>query len=363
MYYNEERRIVQLKRRKMAEKKMDPALWIFIVYLALIVVMYRLSPMITGALILGLYLSMIIMVPAKIISKPKFISERVSLILSSILVFAVLVITIYQIFPIIIDEASKLFETLTSTEIVIDEIIDQLPVFLQNAISSGQSTGFLSEQLSKLVSAFSSFGMSLLNDLIPQIPNVVTGLVIFVIAATYLTTLKPLFRDNLWRFFPASTRNKSTAFVRGYYASIRAFINGQLIIAFIVGIIVGGGMAIAGIPYALFLGFLAGITNLIPFFGVIITAIPAIFLGLAHYGAFGLLRVGIVLILANQIESWVLSPKIQGDRMQLNWFVILLGILLFGGLFGFVGVLFAVPIMVFIKEFWIQYVQEEFKRN
>ncbi len=121
-------------------------------------------------------------------------------------------------------------------------------------------------------------------------------------------------------------------------------------------------MTVAGIQYAVFLGFLAGVTNLIPFFGVIITAVPAVFLGLAKYGLFGLLRVAIVLVAANQIESWVLSPKIQGDRMELNWFVILLGILLFGGLFGIVGVLFAIPIMVFIKEFWICYVQEALKK-
>ncbi len=49
--------------------------------------------------------------------------------------------------------------------------------------------------------------------------------------------------------------------------------------------------------------------------------------------------------------------------MNLNWFVILIGILLFGGLFGIIGVLFAIPIMVFIRNFWISYVQEVFKRT
>ena len=204
--------------------------------------------------------------------------------------------------------------------------------------------------------------MNLLNTAISGIPNAVTAVVIFIIAATYLSSLKPVFRDNLWRFFPRSTRKKSLAFVHDYYASIKAFISGQLIIALVVGLIVGFGMSIAGVPYAVFLGFLAGITNFIPFFGVILTAVPAVFLGLVNYGLWGLVRVGIVLVIANQTESWVLSPKIQGDRMELNWFVILIGILLFGGLFGIIGVLFAVPIMVFIKNFWIRYVQEAFSR-
>ena len=347
----------------MAAKKLDPALWIFLLYLALIVILYRLSPAITDALILGLYLSMIIMVPAKFIVKIKFINERVSLIISSVIVFAVLVITVYQIFPIVYDEASKLFHTLTSTNLSVDRIMEQVPDFLKRFFSGSSSSGFLTEQLSRLISAFSSMGMNLLNDAIQMIPNAVTAIIIFIITATYITTLKPVFRDNLWRFFPASSRDKSILFVRNYYSSIKSFISGQLIIALAVGILVGVGMAIAGIPYAFFLGFLAGVTNMIPFFGVIITAVPSIFLGLVKFGLFGLLRVGIVLVVANQLESWILSPKIQGDRMELNWFVILLGILLFGGLFGIVGVLFAVPIMVFIKEFWIQYVQEAFERK
>ena len=187
-------------------------------------------------------------------------------------------------------------------------------------------------------------------------------MVIFVIASAYLTALVPLFRKNLWRFFPSSTGEKSTKFVSHYYSSIKSFISGQLIIAAVVGLIIGIGFTIAGIPYSVFLGFLSFVTNFIPFFGVIITAVPAVFLGLSHFGLWGLLRVGIVLVLANQIEAWFLSPKIQGDRMELNWFAILVGILLFGSLFGIVGVLFAVPIMVFIKEFWISYIQEAFKK-
>jgi predicted PurR-regulated permease PerM len=347
----------------MTRKKIDPALWIFLLYLIGAAVMYRLSPTITGALILGIYLSMIIMVPARFIVKIKFLNERASLVISSILVFTVLILTIFQVFPIVIEEAGKLFDTLSQENLSVAGLTSQLPDSLRNLVYNEKVAELLNEQLLKIVTAFSTYGVSLLNTVIQGIPNFVTALVIFLIAATYLSSQKTVFKKNLWRFFPSSSSAKSLRFVSNYYGSIKAFISGQLIIALVVGLIVGIGMSIAGIPYAVFMGFLAGVTNFIPFFGVIITAVPAIFLGLANYGLWGLFRVGIVLIIANQIESWVLSPKIQGDRMELNWFVILLGILLFGGLFGIIGILFAVPIMVFIKEFWISYVQEAFKRT
>ena len=346
----------------MEKKRLDPALWIFILYSVFFIILYRISSVIVGAVILGLYLSMIIMVPARLLTRVRFIKQRAAVIISSVFIFALLVFMIFRIFPIIVNEASNLFSTLTAETISVESLVTGLPPFIQKLINSGDLADILNEPGNRIVSTFSTFGMDLLNNIISRIPGALSAIVIFIIAATYLSALVPIVRKNLWRFFPASTRDKSVKFVADYYRSIQSFISGQLIIAAAVGLIVGVGMTIAGIPYAVFLGFLAFVTNFIPYFGVIITAVPAIFLGLSNYGLMGFVKVGIVLLLANQIEAWVLSPKIQGDRMELNWFVILVGILLFGGLFGIVGVLFAVPIMVYIKSFWIAYVQDAFSR-
>jgi predicted PurR-regulated permease PerM len=70
----------------------------------------------------------------------------------------------------------------------------------------------------------------------------------------------------------------------------------------------------------------------------------------------------IVLIVANQIESWVLSPRIQGSRMKLNWFAILLSILLAGSILGIAGVLLGIPMLLFFKKFWVEYIQESYNK-
>ena len=363
VHYNAEWRIVQLKRKLISRKEIDPATWIFLLYFAILVVFYSISPMIIGAVVLGLYLSMIIMVPARLLMKIKFFGRGVSIAVSAVLVFTLLIVTISMVFPILIDEATSLFTSLSKGNISVESILASMPDFMRKLTGNAELLQVMKDIGTRILSAFSSFGMSLINNIVSSIPNALTAVVIFIIASAYLTALIPVLKKNLWRFFPRSTQSKSIGFVETYYATIKSFIGGQLIIAAAVGLIIGIGFFIAGIPYAVFLGFLSFITNFIPFFGVIIAAVPAIFLGLSHYGLMGLLRVGIVLVLANQLESWVLSPKIQGDRMELNWFVILVGILLFGSLFGFIGILFAIPIMVFIKEFWIVYVQEAFNRR
>ncbi|MGC9313170.1 MAG: AI-2E family transporter, partial [Sediminispirochaetaceae bacterium] len=117
-----------------------------------------------------------------------------------------------------------------------------------------------------------------------------------------------------------------------------------------------------GIPYALFLGFISGITNFIPYLGVLVAAVPAVVLGLSYQGIMGVLKVAIVLAAANQFEGWILSPRIQGNRMKLNWFIIILSILVSGAIFGLVGILIAIPLVAFFKKFWIWYVQDAFRR-
>jgi predicted PurR-regulated permease PerM len=69
-------------------------------------------------------------------------------------------------------------------------------------------------------------------------------------------------------------------------------------------------------------------------------------------GFVGLLIGVIILVLANQIEMWFLSPKIQSKSLKLHWYVILISILLFGELFSFAGVLIALPSIMYIKNYW-----------
>ena len=84
--------------------------------------------------------------------------------------------------------------------------------------------------------------------------------------------------------------------------------------------VVGGGMAVLGIPYALFLGFLSGITDFIPFLGVLIAALPAILLGLSDGGLWGVLKVVIVLLVAveglSPAEAAGVLPARAGCRAE-----------------------------------------------
>ena len=345
--------------KRVKRRPTDPSLWIFLAYFLMLILLFKIAPNIIGALTLGWYLSMIIEVPARALSKVKFIPFKLAVIVSSVLIYALLVAGVSLLIPIIIDEGKRLF----------DLVVEGVQEFNLRDMLSGRNEEVIERIvavtdsfLSNLGEQAASLGGDAINWTVQRVPNATSALLIFIIAASYFTAIIPLLKANLWRFFPRSGREKAISFISAFYGDLRHFIGGQVIIAAIVGVLMGLGMLIAGVPYALFLGFLAGITNFIPFLGVIIAGIPAILVGLTRAGIWGLVKVLIVIIVVNQIESWVLSPRIQGRRMKLNWFVIIIAIFFCAQFLGVVGVLLAIPMLIFFRDFWIQYVQKTFER-
>lgn len=360
MYFKRKHREESYNRNRFnirGRGKIDFSLWVFLIYISVFIFLYNLSPTILGAITFGWYLSMIIEVPARNLSKLKFISYNLAIVISSLVMFALLAYGLFQIIPIILDEGKTIFSSLSESFTGI-----KLPEFFERTEIGITIAGWLNSFAGELVNKFTAIGVTALNYIIQNIPGAMTGVVIFIITASYLTSVTPVLKKNLWRFFPFSGRKKAISFAGNYYNSVRHFIGGQMIIALCVGIIVGLGMFISGIPYSLFLGFLSGIANFIPYLGAAIAAIPALILGFSYGGAAGVMKALIVLMCASQLEVWILSPKIQGNRMEINWFIILIGIMLFGSLFGLVGILLAIPIMVFIKKYWITYVQVALER-
>ncbi|WP_366922562.1 AI-2E family transporter [Metallumcola ferriviriculae] len=121
------------------------------------------------------------------------------------------------------------------------------------------------------------------------------------------------------------------------------FIRGHLLVAFTVGTLTALGLASIRMKFALLLGIVAGIADIIPYFGPIIGAVPAVALALlqSKYQAF--YAVG-VMVIVQQLESNIISPKILGDSLGLHPLVIIFVLLAGGELFGIVGMLLAVPV-------------------
>ncbi|MHB1125435.1 MAG: AI-2E family transporter [Bacillota bacterium] len=126
------------------------------------------------------------------------------------------------------------------------------------------------------------------------------------------------------------------------------FIQGNLLVAFLVGMMTFLGLSFLGMDFALVLGLVAGLAELIPYFGAIIGAIPILALALLK-SKMMLLYVALVMLVIEQIESNILTPKILGESVGLHPLVVIFSIMAGGYLFGVVGVLAAVPVTAVLR--------------
>ncbi len=125
------------------------------------------------------------------------------------------------------------------------------------------------------------------------------------------------------------------------------FLYGKIIDSTIIGLMCFIGMKICNIEYAVLLSVIVGFTNIIPFFGPIIGAVPGVVL-LIMIDPIQALVFGIIVIILQQFDGNFLGPKILGDQLGISGFWIMFSVLVGGGLFGFMGLLLSVPIFAVI---------------
>ena len=165
-------------------------------------------------------------------------------------------------------------------------------------------------------------------------------------------------RSRLEKYLPflkESTRNDVVYLVEQFIDILVAFFRGQLIIAFLQGMLFAIGFSVAGLKYGFVIGLVLGFLNIIPYLGNIVglgTALPLAFFQTDG----GWFRVAVVLVVfaaVQMIEGYLLTPKIMGDRTGLHPMVIIVAIFFWGtALSGILGMILAIPLTAFLVVFW-----------
>lgn len=138
------------------------------------------------------------------------------------------------------------------------------------------------------------------------------------------------------------------------YRSIQIFGNyvyGALLDALCVGVVVSIGLALFRVPYAVLMGMTLGLLNIIPYFGAIIGGIGMALVTLLTTNVYTAIGVIIYVIVIQQIDANIIQPRVVGGSVGLRPIYVLLSITLFGGLFGFWGILLAPPLMAIVQMF------------
>ena len=150
--------------------------------------------------------------------------------------------------------------------------------------------------------------------------------------------------------------------VKGTHANkiFSDFLVGKALDSFLIGMFCFIILVIFQIPNAMLISFIIGVTNMIPFFGPFIGAIPSALLVLLTSPGKTILFVIIILVL-QQFDGNILGPKILGNKLNLPTFWIMFSIFFFGNLFGFIGMLAGVPIFAVIYTLTKEFVDERIR--
>ena len=188
--------------------------------------------------------------------------------------------------------------------------------------------------------------MSKLTVGISWVVTLVTNIVVSLIVSVYLLVSKKRFigqlKKLLYVFLKPDTANASLSIFRQVNKIFGGFVSGKLIDSLIIGILCFIGSSILKMPYPLLISVFVGVTNIIPFFGPFIGAIPSAFLILLIDPGKCLIFI-LFIFLLQQLDGNIIGPAILGDSTGVSPFWIVVSILLGGGLFGFIGMLLGVP--------------------
>ena len=252
----------------------------------------------------------------------------------------------------------------------IERMVIQLPRQVETFItwfegyitSDSQVSTHLEQALNKIIDIFEDWART---DFLPQTRNLLSSLtsgvlsvvrvllniVIGVIVSVYVLMSKETFvgqaKKMVYAILPAKQGNVLIEVARKSNHIFSGFISGKILDSAIIGVLCFIGMYLLKLPYVVLVSVIVGVTNVIPFFGPYIGAIPSTILIMLTSPIQGLYFL-IFIIVLQQLDGNVIGPKILGDSTGLSSFWVIFSILIGGGLFGFMGMVLGVPVFATI---------------
>ena len=267
---------------------------------------------------------------------------------SSLLIFFALYTSLFLILPVIGSQINSFIQSLPN-------IVESLQLLLSN-LASSYPEYFSKDEIPSLFENLSSQ----INNLLAQALSQIAGTISFAFSALIYAILIPLMvfffvkdKDTLLpliSFFAPEERGLMHSIFSEMNDQIYNYVTGKLIEIFIVTSVSYIAFSFLGLPYTFLLSLLVGLSVMIPFFGAILVTVPVLLVGLYQWGIstdFWWL-LGMYLII-QALDGNVLVPLLFSARNKLHPVVIVISVLFFGGIWGFWGLFFAIPLATFVK--------------
>ena len=166
----------------------------------------------------------------------------------------------------------------------------------------------------------------------------------------YLSVGFKLIHDKILKLIPKRSRTQFSKIMGEIDGHVSSFVRGQLLVGLILAILYAIGLGVVGIELWFLLAVIAGFGNIVPYLGFFVGIILSTLMAFSTFGDFNhILFVWLVFAIVQSLESFVITPKIIGDRVGLSPLAIIIAVIATGQIFGFLGVLLAIPITATLR--------------
>ena len=318
--------------------------------------------------LVGILIAYILYVPCqkiekfyKKVKKPKFINKKargLSVLTVYLIALILIIILINVILPPVIQSVVDLANNFGTYYNIAVEKINTLP----------EDSIFKSEIAQKVIKEIQNIDLTkiinteVLTGYVQSIVGMLGGIfdifVSIVVSVYMLNSRKGIinfFRKLLGAIFKKKTYENIDKYFNRTNQIFFKFLASQILDAIIVGILTSIGMSILGVKYAVLLGFMIGLANIIPYFGAIIAVIIAVIITFFTGGLSQAIWMLVVVTILQQIDANIINPKIVGDSLKISPLLVIFAVTVGGAYFGVLGMFLAVPVvavlMLIIEDF------------
>ena len=276
--------------------------------------------------------------------------------LSYAALLALLTLLGFLIIPSIADQGRELADNFPT---IYDDLVTDLENFAGDiGLNSVELPSYdeLQESITNNQGDFFSDQLSEITDITLSVLESLFLLILAPVIAFYVLLDLPTLRRKAMQLIPPQHQAEATHVARQLGQAIGGFLRGQVLVAFIVGVMTSFGFWLVGLPFWLLIGMIAGLLNIIPFVGPWVGGTLGVLVALATTDLQTALWTGLVALIVQQIDNHFVSPTVLRATVRLHPALIILGLIAGAALGGFWGVVLTVPIMATVKiitgHFW-----------
>ena len=311
------------------------------------------TPFFIGGFI-AILLSPVVRCLCRVIKCSRGLSILFTYVISLIILIGVGGIIIPAIIQSILDVFLKLSTYLSDPQMLLNQLIEKMP-YLESSLN--EMSVYLYENLQLLMqsimSVFNSLSTTVFTSIVgitSQLVNLIFGVTISIYLLIDEHRVIRAFRQFIHVYFTKQAE-QINYFVTFSYQLFQDYIVGRLLDSFIIGLLAYIGFIILESPYVILFSFIIFITNIIPYFGPILGAIPPVLMTLL-INPVQAIWVGVFILCLQQLDGNIIGPKIMGDKVGVSPLGVISSIIIGGALFGFIGFFLSVPVFAVLKEFY-----------